>query len=78
MSKIDVDYAYGQAKLSKEAAKHCVFSIIGENFNGHDRLEKGFHGLSDIRTVFQEHIYKVVGFKSFKLLNFILDITKKT
>ena len=27
MSKIDLDYAYGQAKLSKEAEKHCVFSI---------------------------------------------------
>ena len=29
MWKIDLDYAYGQAKLSEEAAKHCVFSIIG-------------------------------------------------
>ena len=26
MSKIDLDYAYGQAKLAKEAAKHCVFN----------------------------------------------------
>ena len=25
MSKIDLDYAYGQAKLSREASKHCVF-----------------------------------------------------
>ena len=25
MSKIDLDYAYGQAKLAKKAAKHCVF-----------------------------------------------------
>ena len=23
MSKIDLDYAYGQARLSKEAARHC-------------------------------------------------------
>ena len=35
MSKIDLDYAYGQAKLSKEAAKHFVFSIIGGDFTGH-------------------------------------------
>ena len=28
VSKIDLDYAYGQAKLSKEAARHCVFSIF--------------------------------------------------
>ena len=25
MSKIDLEYAYGKAKLSKEASKHCVF-----------------------------------------------------
>ena len=41
MSKIDLDYAYGQAKLSKEASKLCVFSIIGSNFMGHYRFEKG-------------------------------------
>ena len=32
MSRIDLDYAYGQAKLSTEASKHCVFSIIGGVF----------------------------------------------
>ena len=32
MSKIDLDYVYGQAKLSKEAAKHCLFSIFGGDF----------------------------------------------
>ena len=42
MSKIDLDYAYGQAKLSKEAAKHCVFSIIGGDFTGHYRFKKVF------------------------------------
>ena len=42
MSKIDLDYAYGQAKLAKEAAKHCVFSIIGGDFTGHYRFKKGF------------------------------------
>ena len=25
MSKIDLDYAYGQAELTVEAAKHCLF-----------------------------------------------------
>ena len=64
MSKIDLDYAYGQAKLSKEAAKHCVFSIIGGDFPGHYRSKKGFYGLSDIPTVFQEHIDTVLEFKT--------------
>ena len=61
LSKISLDYAYGQAKLSKEAAKHCVFSIIGGDFTGHYRFKKGFYGLSDIPTAFQEHIDKRIG-----------------
>ena len=56
MSKIDLNYAYGQAKLSKEAAKHCVFSVFGGDFTGNYRFKKGFYGLSDIPIVFQEHI----------------------
>ena len=35
MSKIDLVYAYGHAKLSKEASTHCEFSIIGGDFTGH-------------------------------------------
>ena len=64
MSKIDLDYAYGQAKLSTEASRDCVFSIIGGDFTGHYRFKKGFYGLSDIPTVFQEHIDKVLEFKT--------------
>ena len=56
MSKIELDYAYGQAKLSAAAARHCVFSIIGGEFTGHYRFKKSFYGLADIPTVFQEHI----------------------
>ena len=64
MSQIDLDYAYGQAKLSKEAAKHCVFSTIGGDFTGHYRFKQGFYGLSDIPTVFQEHIDAVLEYKT--------------
>ena len=60
MSKIDLDYAYGQAKLSEEAAKHCVFSNFGGDFTGHYRFKMGFYGLSDVHTVFQEHIDSVL------------------
>ena len=75
MSKIDLDYAYGQAKLAKEAAKHCVFSIIGGDFTGHYRFKKGFYGLSDIPTVFQEHIDKVLEFKTPVWLDDIICVT---
>ena len=75
MSKIELDYAYEQAKLSKEAAKHCVFSVIGGNFTGHCRFKKGFYGLSDIPTVFQEHIDKVLEFKRPVWLDDIICVT---
>ena len=29
MSTSDLDYAYGQMKLSKETSRQCVFAIIG-------------------------------------------------
>ena len=48
----------------RNAAKHCVFSIFGGDFTGHYRLKKGFYGLSDIPTVFQEHIDTVPKFKT--------------
>ena len=75
MSKIDLNYAYGQAKLSKEAAKHCVFSIIGGDFTGHYGFKKGFYGLSDILTVFQEHIDAVLEFKTPVWLDDIICVT---
>ena len=75
MSKIDLDYAHGQAKLTVEAAKHCVFSLIGGDFTGHYRFKKGFYGLSDIPTVFQEHIDKVLEFKTPVWLDDIICVT---
>ena len=78
MSKIDLDFAYGQAKLSKKAAKHCVFLIIGEGFTGQYRFKKGFYGLSDIPTVFQEHIDKVLEFKTPVWLDHINCVTNGT
>ena len=78
MSKIDLDYAYGQVTLSKEAAKHCVFSIIGGDFTGHYRFKKGFYGLSDIPTVFQEHIDLVLEFKTPVWLDDIICVTNRT
>ena len=75
MSKIDLDYAYGQAKLSEEAAKHCVFSIIGGDFTGPYGFKKGFYGLSDIPTVFQELIDNVLEFKTPVWLDDIICMT---
>ena len=45
ISKIDLDYAYGQMKLSKETSLQCVFAKTGGNFSGYPY---GLYGLADI------------------------------
>ena len=35
ISKIDVNYAYGQMKLSDETRRQCVFALTGRNFSGY-------------------------------------------
>ena len=42
MSKIDLDYAYEQRKLSEETSRQCVFALTGGNFSGYYRFKKGF------------------------------------
>ena len=54
ISKIDLDYAYGQMKLSKETSRQFVFAITGGNFSGYYRFKKEFYGLAHIPTIFQE------------------------
>ena len=78
MSKSDLDHAYGQAKLSKKAARHCVFSIIGGDLTSHYWFKKGFYGLSDIPTVFQKHIDNVLEFKTPVWLDDIICVTNGT
>ena len=56
ISKIDLDYAYGQMILSEETSRQCVFAITGGNFSGYYRFKKGFYGLADIPTIFEEKI----------------------
>ena len=38
LSKIDLDYAYGQLKLSEETSRQCVFALTGGTFSGYYRL----------------------------------------
>ena len=52
-SKLDLDYAYGQLILSKEAQNLCIFAVTGGDFTGYYRFLKGFYGLADIPTIFQ-------------------------
>ena len=56
ISKFDQDYAYGQLLLSREARILCIFAVTGGNLTGYCRFLKGFYGLADIRTIFEEKI----------------------
>ena len=45
MSKIDLDYAYGQMKLSEETSRQCVFASTGGKFSGFADSKNGFTDL---------------------------------
>ena len=56
VSKIELEYAYGQMKLSNETSRQCVFAKTRGKFSRYYRFKKGFNGLADIPTIFQEKI----------------------
>ena len=76
MSKTDLDYAYGQMKLSKETSRQCVFALTGEKFSGYYRFKKGFYGLADIPTIFQEKIDRTLGYCTPAWLDDIIVVTR--
>ena len=76
ISKIDLDYAYGQMKLSKETSRQCVFAITGGKFSGYYRFRKGFYGLADIPTIFQEKIDRTLEYTTPAWLDDIIVVTR--
>ena len=76
ISKIDLDYAYGQMKLSKETSRQCVFAITGGNFSRYYRFKKGFYGLADIPTKFQEKIDRTLEYFTPARLDDIIVVTR--
>ena len=56
ISKFDLDYAYGQLLLSRDARNLCIFAVLGGNFTGYYRFLKVLYGLADIPTIFEEKI----------------------
>ena len=78
ISKFDLDYAYGQLPLSKNARDLCIFAVTGGNFTGYYRFLKGFNGLADIPTIFQEKIDQTLENKHPARLDDILVATKGT
>ena len=76
ISKFDLDYAYGQLKLSRRAMDLCIFAVTGGNFTGYYRFLKGFYGLADIPTIFPEKIDQTLENKHPAWLDDIIVVTK--
>ena len=60
----------------KKQLIHCVFSIIGGDITEHYRFKRNFYGLSDVSTVFQEHIDTVLELKTRVWLDDIISVTR--
>ena len=75
-SKLDLDYAYGELILSKEARNLFIFAVTGGDFNGYYRFLKGFYCLADIPTIFQEKIDQILENKRPAWLDDIIIVTK--
>ena len=76
ISKFDLDYAYGQPILSREARNLCIFAVTGGNFTGYYRFLKRFYGLADIPPIFQEKIDQTLENKHPAWLDDIIVVTK--
>ena len=76
ITKLDFDYAYGQLRLDEQTRNLCIFTVTGGAFIGYYRFLKGFYGLADILTVFQEQIDKTLEFKHPAWLDDLIIVTK--
>ena len=76
ISKLDLDYAYGQKKLSEETSRQCVFALTGGTFSGYYRFKKRFYGLADIPTIFQGTIDRTLGYCTPAWLDDIIIVTR--
>ena len=77
ISKIDLDYAYGQMKLSDETSRQCVFAITGGKFSGYYRFKKGFYELAKIPAILQEKIDRTLGYSTPAWLDDILVVNQR-
>ena len=76
-TKLDFDYAYGQIKLDDDTKNLCIFTVTGGNFTGYYRFLKGFYGLADIPTIFQERIDTTLEHKHPASLDDIIIVNKR-
>ena len=76
ISKLDLDYAYGQLRLSNGAMDLCIFAVTVGNFFGYCLFLKGFYGLAAIPTIFQEKVVQTLEITYPPWLNDLIVIIK--
>ena len=62
--------------MSRGARNLCIFDVTGGNVTGYYRFLKGFYGLADIPTIFQEKIDQTLENKHPAWLDDIIVVTK--
>ena len=75
-TKLDFDYTYGQINLDEKTKNLCIFILTGGDFTGYYRFLKGYYGLADIATNFQERIDTTLEHKHPAWLDDIIIVTK--
>ena len=75
-TKLDFDYAYGQIKLDADTKNLCIITVTRGNSTGYYRFLKGFYGLADTPTIFQERIDTTLEHKHPAWLDDIIIVTK--
>ena len=76
ISKLDLDYVYGQMELSEESSRQYVFAITVGKFSGYYQFRKGFYGLADIPTKFQEKNDRTFEYSTPACLDDIIIVTR--
>ena len=75
-TKLDFDYAYEQLNLDDDTKNFCIFTVTGGDFTGYYCFLKGFYGLADVPTIFQERIDTTLEHKHPAWLDDIIIVTK--
>ena len=76
ISKIDLDYDFGQMTLSEETSRQCVFAITGGNFSGCYHIKKGFYSFADTPTIFHAKSNRTLEYCTPAWLNDIIMVTR--
>ena len=74
---MDIEYAYGQTKLTEITSRQFNLAVNGGNMNGHYRFKEKVYGLSDIPTSFRAKIDQTLNDETPLRLDDVLEVTRE-